>query len=70
MYTHSYSLHPDICLHIHSAECTVRLLNQADRNNYPYNPKLVGNSDVFEYSMIFEFVIIFVQVVTEGIDLM
>ena len=39
MYTHSYSFNTDICLHIHSAECTVRLLNQAGRNNYPYNPK-------------------------------
>ena len=29
MYTHSYSFNTDICLHIHSAECTVRLLNQA-----------------------------------------
>ena len=26
------------------AECTVRLLNQAGRNNYPYNPKYVGNT--------------------------
>ena len=41
MCTHSYSFNPDICLHIHSAECTVRLLNQAGRNNYPYNPKFV-----------------------------
>ena len=31
-----YSFNTDICLHIHSAECTVRLLNQAGRNNYPY----------------------------------
>ena len=44
MYTHSYSFNTDICLHIHSAECTVRLLNQPDRNNYPYNPKYVGNT--------------------------
>ena len=44
MYTHSYSFNTDICLHIHSAECTVRLLNQAGRNNYPYNPKYVGNT--------------------------
>ena len=44
MYTHSYSFNTDICLHIHSAECTVRLLNQAGRNNYPYNPKYVGNA--------------------------
>ena len=28
-------------MHIHSAECTVRLLNQAGGNNYPYNPKYV-----------------------------
>ena len=41
MYTHNYSFKTDICLHIHSAECTVRLLNQAGRNNYPYNPKYV-----------------------------
>ena len=27
-----------------SAECTVRLLNQAGRNNYPYNPKYVENT--------------------------
>ena len=46
MYTHSYSFNTDICLHIHSAECTVRLLNQAGRNNYPYNPKYVGRMDV------------------------
>ena len=45
MYTHSYSFNTDIlCLHIHSAECTVRLLNQAGRNNHPYNPKYVGNT--------------------------
>ena len=44
MYTHSYSFNTDICLHIHSAECTVRMLNQAGRNNYPYNPKYVGNT--------------------------
>ena len=44
MYTQSYSFNPDICLHIHSAECTVRLLNQAGRNNYSYNPKFVGNT--------------------------
>ena len=31
-------------LHIHSAKCTVKLLNQAGRNNYPYNPKFVGNT--------------------------
>ena len=29
-------------MHIHLAECTVKLLNQAGRNNYPYNPKFVG----------------------------
>ena len=44
MYTHSYSFNHDICLHLHSAECTVRLLNQAGRDNYPYNPKFVGNT--------------------------
>ena len=45
MYTHSYSFNiVDIYLHIHSAECTVRLLNQAGRNKYPYNPKYVGNT--------------------------
>ena len=44
MYTDSYSFNNDICLHIHSAECTVRLLNQAGRNNYPYNPKYVANT--------------------------
>ena len=44
LHTHSYSFNTDICLHIHSAECTVRLLNQACRNNYPYNPKYVGNT--------------------------
>ena len=44
VYTHSYLFNPDICMHIHSAECTVRLLNQAGRNNYPYNPKFVGNT--------------------------
>ena len=42
MYTHSYSLNPDRCLH--SAECTVSLLNQEGRNNYTYNPKFVGNT--------------------------
>ena len=41
---HSYSFNPDICSQIHLAECTVRLLNRASRNNYPYNPKLVGNT--------------------------
>ena len=46
MYDHSYSFNTDICLHIHSAECTVRLLNQAGRNNYPYNPKYVGNTGI------------------------
>ena len=40
----SYSFNTDICLHIHSDECTVRLPNQAGRNNYPYNPKYVGNT--------------------------
>ena len=38
VYTHSYLFNPDIHLHIHSDECTVKLLNQAGRNNYPYNP--------------------------------
>ena len=38
------SLKSDILLHIHSAECIVRLVNQAGRNNYPYNPKYVGNT--------------------------
>ena len=33
VYTHSYSFNTDICLHIHSTECTVR-----------YNPKYVGNT--------------------------
>ena len=46
MYTHSYSFNTDICLHIHSAECTVRLLNQAGMNNYQNNPKYVGNTGV------------------------
>ena len=49
MYTHSYSFNTDICLHIHSAECTVRLLNQAGKNNYPYNPKYVGNTKTQKY---------------------
>ena len=44
MYTHIYSFNTDICLNINSAECTVTLLNQAGRNNYPYNPKDVGNT--------------------------
>ena len=39
-------LNTDICLHIHSAECTVRLLNQAGMNNYQNNPKYVGNTGV------------------------
>ena len=42
--SHSYTFNPDICLHIYSVECTVRLLNQAGLNNYPYNPKFVGNT--------------------------
>ena len=50
LYTHSYSFNTDIYLHIHSAECTVRLLNQAGRNNYPYNPKYVGNTGSRESS--------------------
>ena len=29
LYTHSYSINHDKCLHIHSADCTVRMLNQA-----------------------------------------
>ena len=41
MYTHSYSFNTDICLHINSAECTVRLLNQAGRNNYPCNREIL-----------------------------
>ena len=40
MYTRSYSIYPDIHLHVNSAE----LLNQAGRNNYPYNPKFVGST--------------------------
>ena len=28
----------------HSAECTVRLLNQAGRNNYPCDPEFVVNA--------------------------
>ena len=43
-YTDSYSLNPDKCLHLHSAQCTVRLLNQAGTDNCPYNPKFVGNT--------------------------
>ena len=42
MYTHSYSFNLGLSLNIHSAERAVRLLNQAGRNNYPYNPKFVG----------------------------
>ena len=38
---HSYSFNPDINFHIHLAECTIRLLNQASRNKYPYNPKFL-----------------------------
>ena len=34
---------PGIRMHVHSAECTVRLLNQASRNNHPYNTKCVEN---------------------------
>ena len=49
MYTHSFSFNTDICLHIHSAECTVRLLNQAGRNNYPYNPKICGKHRESKY---------------------
>ena len=44
MYNHSYSFDPDICLHIHTTEFTVRLPNQAGRNNNPYNPKFVVNT--------------------------
>ena len=45
MYIHSYSFNPNIFLYIHSAECTVRLLNQAGGNyNYPYNPNFAGNT--------------------------
>ena len=35
-----------IRLHVHSAECTVSLLNQAGRNNYPNDPKFVRNEPV------------------------
>ena len=42
MFTHGYSFNSDIRLH--SAECTIRLLNQSDRNNYLYNPKLLEYS--------------------------
>ena len=49
VYTHSYSFNTDICLHIQSAECTVRLLNQAGRNNYPYNPKYVGSTRIIVF---------------------
>ena len=34
IYTYSYSFNPDIPLHVHSAECTVRWLYQAGSNNY------------------------------------
>ena len=34
VYTHSYSFNTDISLHVHSA---------VPYNNYPYNPKFVGN---------------------------
>ena len=44
VYTHSYSFNLYTCLHTHSAECTVRLLNEAGRNNYSYNPKFVRNT--------------------------
>ena len=46
----SFSFNHDICLHIHSAECTVsvRLLNQAGRNNYPYNPKILWETPGIE----------------------
>ena len=42
----SYSFNPVIRLHIHSAEYTVRLLNQAGRNEYLYNQKFrnISNS--------------------------
>ena len=46
MYIYSYSFNPDICLHVHLAECTVRLLNQGRRNNYPYNAKFVETPGV------------------------
>ena len=39
MYSHSYSFNPDICLRIHSAECTVRLLNQNSDQNSDHNRK-------------------------------
>ena len=38
VYTHSYSL---TLIYVCS---TIRLLNQAGRNSYPYNPKFVGNT--------------------------
>ena len=61
MYTHSYSFNTDICLHIHSAEYTFRLLNQAGRNNYPYNPKYVGNTGID-----FKFVSLLIYIKIEG----
>ena len=44
MYTHGYSFNPDLSLHEHFAECSVKLLNQADRNNYPHNPDFVEDT--------------------------
>ena len=41
-YTHSYSFNPHVRLHAHLADWTVGLLNQADRNKYPYNPNIWG----------------------------
>ena len=46
MYTHSSSFNTAVSLHIHSAECTVRLLNKEGRNNYPYNHKFVGTPGI------------------------
>ena len=42
VYTHSYSFHPHVRLHAHSAAWTVRLLHQAGRNKYTYNPNMWG----------------------------
>ena len=44
VYTLSYSFNPHVCLHVHSAERTIGLLNQKDRNRYPYNSKYVGDT--------------------------
>ena len=41
VYNHSYSLNPEKWLHLYSAERTmrVRVVNQANSNKYPYDPK-------------------------------